>query len=69
MKHVLVTENTGEEVQFGQRFLTFRGELVELLGCREPHKPSSSGHVFVRFADGNTREFYPSVIRCKFVQK
>jgi len=57
----------GSEVSVGQRVFTFRGELVEILSFNPPHKPSSSGRVYVKFADGSTREFFPSVVGCSIV--
>lgn len=57
----------GSEVSVGQRIPTFRGELVEILGFSAPHKPSSTGRVHVRFADGSSREFFPSVVGCFIV--
>jgi hypothetical protein len=48
----------------GQEVTTFRGEKLTLTGWREPHKPSSTGRVFVT---GNyVGEFFPSVIGGEF---
>lgn len=66
MKHKLVKED-GMEVSIGQRIPTFRGELVEIIDFRPPHKPSSTGRVHVKFADGSIREFFPSVVGCSIV--
>lgn len=63
----LIKDNDGSEVSIGQRILTFRGELVEILDFTAPHKPSSTGRVYVKFADGSTREFFPSVVGCSIV--
>ena len=57
----------GSEVKVGQRVLTFRGELVVVTGWSAPHKPSSEGRVYVTYADGMSREFFPSVVDCKIV--
>ena len=66
MNNKLINED-GVEVKEGQRVLTFRGEEVEVVGWRAPHKPSSSGRVMVKNVAGDFREFFPSVIGCKIV--
>jgi hypothetical protein len=66
MNTKLVKED-GMEVKIGHRIPTFRGELVEITGWKEPHKPSSEGRVHVRFANGDVREFFPSVVGCRIV--
>ena len=66
MNNKLINED-GVEVMEGQRVLTFRGEEVEVVGWRAPHKSSSSGRVMIKNVDGNVREFFPSVIGCKIV--
>ena len=64
----LINEETGLEVKEGDKVTTFRDEIGTLVSFAEPHKPSSSGKVYVQF-DGldYRREFYPSVIGCKIV--
>ena len=66
MNNKLINED-GVEVKEGQRMLTFRGEEVEVVGWRAPHKPSSSGRVMVKNVNGDFCEFFPSVIGCKIV--
>ena len=66
MNNKLINED-GVEVMEGQRVLTFRGEEVEVVGWRSPHKSSSSGRVMIKDVVGNFREFFPSVIGCKIV--
>ena len=57
----------GEKAVKGQYIETFRGEKAMLLSWREPHKISSSGHVYIREIEtGNTGEYYPGVINGKF---
>ena len=55
-----------EPAQIGEAYTTFRGEPVTLLHIQEPHKPSSSGKVYVQFKNGATGEYYPSVIGGKW---
>ena len=52
----------------GQTVTTFRGEDLILVGWREPHKPSSSGHVYVKenIEDKSYCEYYPSVVGGEF---
>ena len=40
----------------------FRGDTVTLTGGRAPHKPSSTGRVYVRLSNGVYGEFFPGVI-------
>lgn len=64
----LINETTGQEVKEGDTVTTFRGEKGILSGFREPHKPSSTGRVYVEFeGQSYTSEFFPSVIDCKIV--
>ena len=52
----------------GMEVETFRGEKGILLCWKEPHKPSSSGHVYVLLnGEEDEREFYPGVIGGKFI--
>ena len=60
----LINTNTGQPVKTGDIVQDFRGTRWVLEGGREPHKPSSTGFVWLRSIDGrgHSREFYPSVI-------
>lgn len=40
------------------------GEALRLVGGTPPHKPSSTGRVWVRDAQGTELEYFPSVIGC-----
>jgi hypothetical protein len=55
------------EVKVGQRVLTFRGELVEVVGWRAGTCSASSGRVMIKDAMGHIRECFPSVIGCEIV--
>jgi len=52
----------GEPAMIGQVYETFRGERVKLLRIVEPHKPSSTGRVYVEEPNGSKGEFFPGVI-------
>lgn len=62
----LINTETGLEVKVGDEVTTFRGEKFILDSIVEPHKPSSTGKVYVT-GDDFRRGFYPSVIGCKIV--
>ena len=69
----LVYEHNGQAVKEGDITKTFRGEPVVVTDFREPHKPSSTGRVWVKFLDSETdepvgysREFFPGVIGAKW---
>lgn len=58
---VLVREG-GEAVELGEIILTFRDEERKLVGADAPHKPSSTGKVYVTNPDGtSTSQYFPSV--------
>jgi hypothetical protein len=51
----------------GQKVTTFRGEKLILTGWREPHKPSSTGRVFVKGEKNEFEgEYFPSVVGGEF---
>ncbi|MCB8818667.1 hypothetical protein [Desulfosporosinus shakirovi] len=58
----------GELVKKGQVVETFRGEKCTVISWIAPHKPSSSGKVYVKFGplDKYGQEIYPSVIGSEF---
>ena len=72
----LIYEDTGEEVKTGDNILMKDGSCWIVDFFREPHKPSSSGKVYIlpageidglRMAGG--REFYVSVIGAKWIER
>ncbi len=62
---VLVNDKTGLPVVEGDVVTDFRGEADTIRGGRPPHKPSSSGFVWV----GNGSECYPSVFDLKWIKQ
>lgn len=59
----LVYKASGTPVAQGTPLATSNGEIVTVLGGRPPHKPSSTGQVWVRHHDSDwERTFYPSVL-------
>ena len=57
----------GVPVVIGETYTTFKEETVTLLGVTEPHKPSSTGRVYLEFENGWRQECFPSVIRAKWI--
>ena len=64
----LINTTTRQQISTGAIVQDFRGQRWILEGGRPPHKPSSTGFVWVRSVDGRglSREFYPSVIGAKW---
>lgn len=55
----LVCEKTGVEKTFGDKVLSFRGDVVTIKSMRPPHKESASGYV---------NNFYAGVYGCIYVE-
>lgn len=66
---MILIDKNGKELHIGDKLKTFRGEKVTLIGMTKPHKPSSTGRVFVWFTNGTTGEYYPSVVGATWVLK
>jgi hypothetical protein len=66
----LINEETGLEIQVGDKVTSSGGDEYILQSFKEPHKPSSTGRVYVKPASGEgmSREFFPSVIGAKIVE-
>ena len=67
----LIYEKTGEEVKAGDLVSSQDGELFRLDFYREPHKPSSTGRVYVTrlVEQGSQLEFFPSVVGAKWIER
>jgi len=59
----LVHNKTSIPVEIGEIVKSFRGDVYKILGGTPPHKPSSSGKVWVENA-----EYYPEVFNLKWTQ-
>lgn len=64
----LIYANSNREVAIGDRVLTFRGEECIVQGYAKPHKPSSTGFVYVVNKQGKVDQFYPSVIGAVWIE-
>ena len=66
----LINQETNEEIKLGDEIISFRGEKYILNRIEEPHKPSSTGKLYVTPADqpeGMSRSFYPTVFNAKIL--
>ncbi len=69
MRYKLIDTGSGKEIKPGYVIKTFRGEDVEVLSFTPPHKPSSTGKVYLRFlTDGWKQEYYPNVVEAQFIK-
>ncbi len=66
-RRTLIDCASGQDIRIGDYATTFRGEEVTVVSFRPPHKPSSSGHVTVKFANGTVMEYYAGVINAEYV--
>lgn len=66
----LVDMETKAPANIGDRVRTFRDESGTLMRMERPHKPGSTGRVYVRM-DGDTseREFFPSVVNLEWIER
>lgn len=55
-------------VVLGQIVTDFRGDKAIVTGWEEPHKPSSSGRIYVKWDEDQTMDnsYYPSVFGAKW---
>lgn len=67
----LVWQASNGDAEKGEVLTCFRGEYYVLMGGTPPHKPSSTGRVWVRLLDNPewNREFFPSVFDLKWIEQ
>lgn len=58
----LYDTKTNRPLNEGDRVTTFRGERVTLRGGHPPHKPESSGRIYVSENGRDEFTYYPGVI-------
>jgi len=58
----------GHEVKVGD-IIHRNGEKYEVEHFKKPHKPASSGHIYVNVNDSAPREFYVSVVGAEWVER
>lgn len=63
----LICTRTGRVLLPGDTVTTFRGTLGTLTHSTPPHKPSSTGRVYVMLeGEAHSQAFFPSVIGAEF---
>ena len=63
----LLDVETGAELKVGDERTTFRGEHVRITDLQPPHKPESTGKVYVKYVgEETTGGYYPNVIGARF---
>ena len=65
----LVYKKTGETVEIGDMAEIGRGETVKVIGIEKPHKPSSTGRVYVQFDNEVDSSYFPSVIGAHWINR
>jgi len=58
----------GESVSLDENVQSFRGDTSILKGGDAPHKPSSTGKVYVDDGSGRVSQYFPSVFGLKYVE-
>ena len=65
-----ISTATGQEDKDGEEVTTERGTLMKVISFSKPHKPSSSGKVFVEVVNDNWKqEYYVSVIGAEWIER
>lgn len=65
---VMLVDEANRPVELGEKFTLRDGTEYELVDARAPHKLGSTGRVYVaENSDRYTREYFPSVIGCRWV--
>jgi hypothetical protein len=65
---ILIHKDSGRPILKDEILFDKDGEPWIVTGWREPHKPSSTGRIFVdHAAHGDHREFFPQVFDAEFV--
>jgi hypothetical protein len=59
--------NKGVEIPLGSEVVTGSGESMTLLSFTPPHKPGSTGRVYLKDTEGHEHSFFPTVIGAKIV--
>ncbi len=66
----LIYTATGQDARQGDQVQTFRGERATLAMFTKPHKPSSTGRVYIRLhGSEDVLQFFPSVIGAEWVER
>ncbi len=64
----LINIRTKEEIKIGDRVQTGKGQFATLLSFTPPHKPASTGRVYIEEEEnGWKHEYFPSIFGAKFI--
>jgi hypothetical protein len=66
MNWKLISEKTGEEINVGDEITTISGERVRLVGVQPPHRPGTTGKVFVMNRNRRDSVYYAAIVGCRF---
>lgn len=62
----ILCHKNGDICELGEKVECFRGEAWTLEGGAPPHKPASTGRVYVRQGESGGREFFPGVFNLEW---
>ena len=62
MTKELYIRDSNVKVEVGKKYSIGDNKLVEVLQITPPHKPSSTGRVYIKYDNGSTAEYFPTVI-------
>ena len=67
----MIVTMTGEPVRMGDVFWDSDGVEWHVVGGRPPHKPSSTGRIYMREGSmsGRFGDFFPHVFGCEWLRK
>lgn len=65
----LVYEKSGIEVKVGDSVTLRNGEKVTVTDIQKPHKPASTGRVYVSYDGKNSTSYFPGVIDAKWIER
>lgn len=64
----LINSTTKQPIKVGDQVETWAGSKVTVLSITEPHKPSSTGRMYVKGLVMHG-EYFPSVFNCEWVKE
>ncbi len=64
----ILIDKQGNPVLKGSTHMSFRNEPLVITGGAPPHKPGSTGRIYIQSGGTFTAEYYPSVCDLKWVE-
>lgn len=65
----LVYRATGQEVQIGDKVTLSDGAEVTVESIKKPHKPSSTGRVYLMYNPEYISGYFPEVIKAHWIER